>query len=153
MWALLSANFNSKKIISMKNNVFLFIGLGLILYSCSKKEINWGAWSDNIMLSKKSAEFNAIGDSITITTKGIGGMISNVTVISVDTLFFYNFNGINFLSGNYVIKQNCFDVEHRDSHTLFIKVDANPYNVKRIIDVGLQSGDFGAEVTVTQKTK
>lgn len=52
-----------------------------------------------------------------------------------------------------MIKQNCFDVEHRDSHTLFIKADANPYNIKRIIVVGLESGDYSSGVTITQKPK
>ena len=126
--------------------------LVFILYSCSKKEIN-GVWSDNILLSKKSAEFNPLGDSITITTKGIGWRIIDIAVISVDTLFFYNFSGINMMATNYVIKQNCFDVEHRDSNTLFIKIDANPFNVKRIIDVGLASGDYSSGVTITQKSK
>ena len=137
----------------MKKNAFFFIVLVFILCSCSKKEINWGAWSDNIKLSTKKAEFNALGDSITITTKGIGWWISAVAVTSVDTLIFFNFSGINMMATNYVIKQNCFDVEHRDNHTLFIKVDANPYNVKRIIEVGLQAGDYGTGVTIAQKSK
>jgi len=78
-------------------NVFLFMILVSILCSCSRKETDWGAWSDNIMLSKKTAEFNAPGDSIIVTTKGTGWMITAVAVQSVDTLVFYNFNGINSL--------------------------------------------------------
>ena len=34
----------------------------------------------------------------------------------------------------------------------FIKVEANPNNVKRIITVGLEAGDYFDRVTVTQKS-
>ncbi len=43
--------------------------------------------------------------------------------------------------------------ERRDKHTLFIKVEENPLNAKRIITVGLEAGDYPDMVTITQKPK
>jgi hypothetical protein len=60
---------------------------------------------------------------------------------------------VNLESDHYSIKQACFNVKRIDSHTLFIKVEANPKNVKRIITVGLQAGDYFDGVTITQLAK
>ena len=61
--------------------------------------------------------------------------------------------GVDLQADNYIIKQDCFVVERRDKNTLFIKAEANPNNVKRIISVGLEAGDYFDRVTVTQKAK
>lgn len=128
----------------------VFCLLIFALYSCTKYK---GIWEDNIHLSTKNAEFSALGDSIIITTKGSWWWISNISVIAVDTSFFYNFKDVNMQADYYVIKQDCFYVEHRDNHTLFIKIAPNPYNVKRIIGVGFEAGDYFDGVTVTQRAK
>jgi hypothetical protein len=109
-----------------------------------------GKWDDNIHLSAKTAEFSASGDSVIIKTGGSSWWISD---ISVDTVCFYGFKDVNLLSDNYSIKQDCFVVERRDKNTLFIKAEANPLNVKRIITVGLEAGDYFDRVTITQKPK
>ncbi|HEY3390880.1 MAG TPA: hypothetical protein VGK38_14980 [Prolixibacteraceae bacterium] len=119
----------------------------IMLVSCAKPK---GDWDDNIHLSTKTAEFSASGDSITIKTGGSWWWISDV---SVDSTWYYGFTGIDLQADSYTIKQNCFDVQHRDKNTLFIKVEANPYNVKRIITVGLEAGDYFDRVTITQKSK
>lgn len=136
-------NNTMKKIITFD----LIIILIAAFYSCSKPK---GIWDDNIHLSTKNASFSASGDSVTIKTGGDWWWISDV---SVDSTWYYDFTGVDLQSDSYKIKQNCFDVERRDKNTLFIKVDANPNNVKRIITVGLQAGDYGDRVTVTQKSK
>ena len=132
----------------MKKN----LGLSLLiisiitLNSCKEK----GIWDDNIHLSTKAVEFKAAGDSITIKTGGTTWVVSD---ISVDGKYYYDFTGIDLQTDSYSIKQDCFDVEHRDKNTLFIKVEANPNNVKRIITVGLAAGDYGDRVTITQASK
>lgn len=133
----------------MKKVLFLnlFIVSVITFYSCSE---NKGIWDDNIHLSTKAVEFSASGDSVIIKTGGTSWWISNV---AVDSTYYYNFTGVNVLTDNYSIKQDCFVVERRDKNTLFIKVDANPLNVKRIIGVGLQAGDYFDGVTITQKSK
>ena len=126
---------------------YLLIILIVALYSCSKPK---GLWDDNIHLSTKTAEFSASGDSITIKTVGNWWWVSD---ISVDTTWYYRFTDIDLQADSYTIKQDCFDVQHRDKNTLFIKVTANHNNVKRIITVGLEAGDYFDRVTITQKPK
>ena len=126
--------------------ITLLIVFILAINSCSKKKI--GNWDDNIKLSTKSAEFSASGDSIIIKTGGSWWWISD---ISVDSSWYYGFKGVDLQADSYTIKQDCFDVEHRDKNTLFIKVAANPNKVNRIISIGLEAGDYFDRVTVTQK--
>lgn len=123
------------------------IAVFIILHSCVKPK---GIWDDNIHLSTKAFEFSASGDSVTITTGGSTWLISDVLV---DDKWYYDFTGVNLQADRYVIKQDCFDVEHRDKKTFFIKVEPNPNNVKRIITVGLAAGDYFDRVTITQKSK
>jgi hypothetical protein len=131
----------------MKRIWFLFslVCLLMIIHSCNL--IEYGRWKDNIHLSAKSAEFSSAGDSVTITTEGTGWWVSSV---SVDGVNYFDFQGIDREADHYTIKQDCFVVERRDKNTLFIKVDANPTNVKRIINVVLEAGDYHDAVTVTQ---
>ena len=125
----------------------LFIILAITFYSCSDYK---GKWDDNIHLSVKAVEFNAFGDSAIIKTEGISWWISDV---SVDTAYYYGFSGIDLLADNYLIKKDCFVIERQDKNTLFVKVEANPNNVKRIITVGFEAGDYFDRVTITQKSK
>jgi len=133
----------------MKNKLILSLVIILILtiYSCIKPK---GIWEDNIKLSTKSVEFRASSDSVLISTIGTTW---NISAVSVNNIWFYDFQNINFQADSYIIKQDCFVVERRNKNTLFIKVDANPLNVKRIITVGLQAGDYGDGVTITQNAK
>ena len=117
------------------------------LYSCAKPK---GLWDDNIHLATKTAVFSASGDSVTIKTGGDWWWISD---ISVDDKWYSNFMGANVQANHDAIKQDCFEVEHRDKNTLFIKVTANPNNVKRIVTVGLEAGDYFDRVTITQNPK
>jgi hypothetical protein len=128
-----------------KGSVFtiLILSVALILLSC-------GRWSDNIKLSTKTAEFSAKGDSLTVTTKGSGWWLSEITVDGKD---FYDFNGIDIHADSFTVKQDCFTFERRDRHTLFIKLDPNPLDLKRIVVFELESGDYFDRVTITQKPK
>ncbi len=139
----------TEKLETMKRILFinLIIVSVITFFSCSE---NKGIWDDNIHLSTKAVEFSASGDSVIIKTGGTWWWISNV---AVDSTYYYNFTGVNLQADNYSIKQDCFIVERRDKNTLFIKVNANPLNVKRIIGVGLQAGDYFDGVTITQKSK
>ena len=109
-----------------------------------------GLWKDNIKLSTRSSVFSGNGDSILITTKGGGWWLTGITV---DTNRFYHFDGIDVLADSYTVKQDCFVFERRDKYTLFIKLDENPLNVNRIVNVVLQAGDYHDGVKITQKPK
>lgn len=123
--------------------IILVLSVTLIPVSC-------GRWSDNIKLSAKSAEFSAEGDSVIITTEGVHWWLSE---IRVDSKNFYGFEGTDVHADCYTVKQDCFTFERRDRSTLFIKLDANPLSVKRIVIVELESGDYFDRVTITQNPK
>lgn len=125
-----------------KATTYIISILIVILYLSS-----CGLWTDNIKLSTKSAEFSGNGDSKLITTKGSGWWISSISVAGTN---YAHFTGIDILSDNYRIKEDCFVVERRNKDTLFIKLNENPLNVKRVINIVLQSGDYYAGVRITQ---
>ena len=130
--------------------IFILLVLNIIIITSSCTRIRKdGDWDDNIKLSIKADEFTADGDSVIITTKGGWWWISDIIV---NDNYFYGF-GINPDSDNYRIKQDCFIVERRDIHTLFIRLDENPLNISRIVIVGLEAGDYFDRVTITQKAK
>jgi hypothetical protein len=125
----------------------LFLISLFIFVSCITSNTKW---KDNIHLSVRSADFNSSGDSAIIKTEGSSWWISH---ISVDSVCFGTFPGIDLLSDKYLIIQDCFVIERRDKNTLFVRVDANPLHVKRIITIGFEAGDYFDRVTITQKSQ
>ncbi|HEY3370228.1 MAG TPA: hypothetical protein VGK10_05225 [Prolixibacteraceae bacterium] len=73
--------------------------------------------------------------------------------MSVDGTWFYDFKDIDLQADHYSIQQDCFLIERRNIHTLFIKIEANPLTVNRVITVGLGAGDYFDRLTITQKAK
>jgi hypothetical protein len=128
--------------------ILVVASISVIIISCTRVRKD-GDWDDNIKLSVKTDEFTSLADSVIITTKGSWWWISDITV---NENHFYGF-GINPDSESYIIKQDCFIVERRDEHTLFIRLEENPLNVIRSVTVGLQAGDYFDRVTITQKAK
>lgn len=126
----------------------LLIAFIITLLSCSDKKD--GDWDDNIKLSARAVEISASSDSVKITT---GGSWWWITDVSVNGTWFYGFKDVDIQANSYIIKQDCFVVERRDQHTLFIKVEENPLNIQRIITVGLEAGDYFDRVTITQKPR
>jgi hypothetical protein len=138
----------------MKNKLYLFylIALTLVIYSCSNanNERPLGQWDDNIKLSVKDIHFKSTADSITVKTQGNWWWVIGVSVNSVN---FNNFERINILSDNYVIKQDCFFIERKDKNTLFIKLDENLTSIERIVFVELEAGDYFDRVKIIQAPK
>jgi hypothetical protein len=133
----------------MKKVFYLVLSVVLVLgyYSCSDKYDPIGKWDDCIELSKKSVAFSNETDSVTITAKGA---YWRITSVSVDTAVYIDYDNINREAEAYTIEGDGFRVEHRNAHTLFIRVDENLSNEQRIIRVSLQCGDYFDGVTVTQ---
>ena len=132
-------------------NVNLAIIFAITLFSCSKGNQRLdGDWDDNIHLSAKTVELKATSDSVTIKTEGSWWWVCD---ISVDSKSYYGFERDYLQADYYKIKEDYVVVEKRDKNTLFVYVEANPNNVKRIISVGLQAGDYFDRVTITQKPK
>ena len=139
---------------SIMKNLLRFISMivfAVAICSCHKGHDRLdGDWDDIIQLSTHTVDFNAAGDSVTIKT---GGSWWWITGICVDSTCYNRFSGVNVLADEYIIRQNCFDVERRGKNTLFVKVDANPLNVKRIIVVGFEAGDYFDGLKIIQKPK
>lgn len=128
-------------------NFALLIVLIISFNSCSRKV---GDWDDNIKLSTRTVEFNALGDSVVVKTGGSWWWINS---ISVNGTYFQGSDDSNYDLYNYTIKHDCFIVERRDKNTLFVKVNENPLNDKRVIKIELEAGDYFDSVTITQKAK
>ena len=120
----------------------------LMLFVSCTKQAKEGDWDDIIKLSKKSVDFNADGDSVTIKT---GGDWWWVTQISINETHFYHFPEVGPESENSQIICEDLLVERRDKNTLFIKSAENHHNMKRTIIVELEAGDYFDSVTITQK--
>lgn len=129
----------------------LISALLLILFitfnACTRKE---GDWDDNIQLSLKTAEFSALGDSVTVKTGGDWWWIYN---ISVNDTYYRGSTDSTYTLESYVVQHDCFVVERKDKNTLFIKVDENTTHEVRVIKVQLEAGDYFDRVTITQKAK
>ena len=134
----------------MKRILNLSVIFVFVFSSCTRIiERRPGDWDDNIHLSVKVAEFDASGDSITIKTEGSWWWITGISVDNKN----YIMKDVYLQAESYSLKQDCFDVKRLDKNTLFIKVEANPKNVKRIISIGLEAGDYFDYVTITQRSK
>jgi hypothetical protein len=125
-----------------------FVLLILVFSSCSNQRKE-GDWDDNILLSRKTATFSANGDSITITTGGIGWWLSN---ISINDKFISIENELQNQTNNYFkIQTDSCLIERKDKKTLFIRLNKNKYNRERKLQISLQAGDYFDGITVTQK--
>lgn len=120
--------------------------IAFMLFSCTQKKD--GDWDDNIQLSARTAEFKAIGDSIIITTKGNWWWVQQ---ISLDGISRSDFEGTDILSDHYKIAGDGYVVERRNTHTLFVRLEANPKKTTRLFKISLEAGDYFDCITITQK--
>lgn len=129
--------------------LIFFTFSALTIASCNFIEEPIGKWSDIIQLSQKSADFDAEGDSIVITTRGDWWWVVEITVN--DSSYHSFMQEIDVTADQYTIQDDCFVVERRDKHTLFIKMDANPERKIRVMKVELEAGDYFTRVFINQK--
>jgi len=132
--------------------ILCLVTITVLISSCSHsdKDVPIGQWGDIIKLSTKNIEFDANANSVTITTEGDWWWVIGVTV---DDERFGVPDNVNIESDNYIIQQDCFTVERKDKNTLHIEIDENPSNAERIIEVGLEAGDYFDRVRITQSAR
>jgi hypothetical protein len=118
--------------------------------SCKDKYELDGKWDDNIKLSAKNVEFDSGIDSVTVKT---GGNFWWITDVTVNGTIFHLPENINIESNAYSFSKDCFVVERKDKNTLFVKVLENQSSAKRVINIGLEAGDYFDNLTITQASK
>lgn len=126
-------------------NLSLSIVFSFIFFSCSQKD---GGWNDSINLSRKTVEFIAAADSVTVTTGGSSWWVNNVSVECNECIVY---PGETAEVDTFTIQHDCFVVKRLNKNTLFIKVDKNTQSITRTIMVCLEAGDYFDYVTVIQK--
>ncbi|WP_291866249.1 hypothetical protein [Maribacter sp.] len=122
----------------------------VVLFSCSNKEVPIGKWEDNIELSKKQVKFTAAEETITITTKGEGWWISDITL---NNDLITGINEIDTTVSNFIIDKVEFKLERKNAKEIQISMTENQTNTKRILFIGLQSGNYFDGIFITQSAK
>ncbi len=131
-----------------RNRKLSIVGLMLILLSsvsCLEDRPD-GDWDDNIHLSQKKVEFTSAKNSITITTKGKWWWICDVSLNGKHL----NLEGMNTSKGNFVINQEEFRIERRDTTEIHIEMTKNTTRTERILDIELEAGDYFDRIEVIQ---
>lgn len=134
--------------LSFKTTCLLILGI-VVLISCTNNDDPnpiIGKWSDNIVLSQKSATLNSNTNSITITTKYSGWWIAG---ISLDNKYI-DLKGINILSENLKIINADFQLERNNGNTIIITMNQNTTNSERILYINLQGGDYFDGIKIIQ---
>ncbi len=133
----------------MKKITFLLVILNLILISCSEKEDKQiiGKWEDNIKLSEKQVKFSNQKDSVKITTEGKNWWFNSIEFNNKQI----NFNRDDYGLKNFIIENSDFRIERKNSQEIYILINKNKTNKKRILLITLQAGDYFDRIEVTQK--
>ncbi|MFD0932766.1 hypothetical protein ACFQ0R_09195 [Psychroflexus salinarum] len=130
----------------MKKAQFILFILTAVLFSCSDEKD--GDWDDNIGLSQKEVQFNASENSIVITTKGEGWWINGVS-LNGETDFEQTENS----DGDFLVDENEFMIERRNSKELYIEMSPNTTGTERKLIIGLQNGNYFDGITIVQSAE
>lgn len=131
------------------HKIFVIVLSVFLIISCADKKDPIGIWDDNIKLSKKSVDFSAETDSVTITTEGDWWWVNGIAF--EDSIYHYSGReDIDIEADSYSIKEDCFGVERRNKNTLFVKIDKNRTGYERMMNISLQAGNYFDDVYINQ---
>jgi hypothetical protein len=135
----------------MKKKVLMILfGMFSVLFvACSSDDIKnypLGPSGDEIKLSKKEASFTAESSTITITTEYKGWWVNGFSLdkVRIDK------GTVNLLAENFIFKNDVFEVEKKNGNTLIITMSKNTTGTERILNIGLQSGNYFDNINITQ---
>lgn len=126
------------------------IGFLLILstaISCSKSDRPIGQWDDIIKLSQKEVRFSSEKDSITISTEGKWWWIDEIGLNGNPN---FDLSGIDVTSDNYSINEPEFKIERRSATEIYIEMTKNKTGSPRVLNIGLEAGDYFDGIKITQ---
>lgn len=133
-----------------KKLLMLLFGMFSVLFvSCSREEHidpTIGLSEDNIKLSKKEASFTAESSTITITTEYKGWWVNGFALdkVRIDK------GSVNLSAENFIFKNDVFEVERKNGNTLIVTMSKNTTGTERILNIGLQSGNYFDSINITQ---
>lgn len=133
-----------------KKLLMILFGIFSVLFvACSSDEIKdppIGRSEDDIKLSKKEASFTAEANTVTITTEYKGWWVNGFALdkVRIDK------GNVNLSSENFIFKNDVFEVEKKNGNTLIITMSKNTTGTERILNIGLQSGNYFENINVTQ---
>ncbi len=117
----------------------------LSIVSCSESRLI-GDWDDIIQLSQKKVEFTAARDSIIITTKGKWWWIYDVSLNGKHL----NIEDINTTKEKFIINQKKIRIERKDTTEIHIEMTENTTKTERVLEIGLEAGDYFDYIRVIQ---
>lgn len=131
----------------MNKSPFIVLILSVFLFSCSDSgEV--GNWDDNIKLSQKEVQFTSAENSVVITTGQDGWWLLDVS-LDGNTDFEVTENP----DGLFLLEENEFIVERRSPKEIYIEMSANTTSTERILQIGLQNGNYFDGIRITQAAK
>ncbi|MEN2490096.1 hypothetical protein AAYQ05_19995 [Flavobacterium sp. B11] len=133
-----------------KKLLMILFGIFSVLFvSCSSDEIKdypLGPSGDEIKLSKKEASFTAEANTVTITAEYKGWWVNSFALdkVRIDK------GTVNLSSENFIFKNDVFEVEKKNGNTLIITMSKNTTGAERVLNIGLQSGNYFDNINITQ---
>ncbi len=132
-----------KNLIQFSSGILVF----LLLFSVSCTDSSpVGIWEDNIKLSEKEVEVSGQFNSILITTQGAGWWLSGIRVNDS----YIDINSTNTVLSDFIIETTDFKIERKNTTEIHIDIFENTTDSVRILDIGLQSGDYFDNIIIKQ---
>ncbi|MGA6119891.1 hypothetical protein [Sphingobacterium anhuiense] len=131
----------------MKNFIFYLVILlvGFCTISCKKNGID-GDWDDNIKLSQKIVNFDSEASSIIITTKSTNWWLNDISINGKSM----DITNIEVGAKNFVVNNLDFQIERKEGNKITISLTRNNSNSERILQIGLQNGNYFDGIKIVQ---
>lgn len=131
----------------MKNFIFYLVILlvGFCTISCKKNRID-GDWDDNIKLSQKIVNFDSEESSIIITTKSTNWWLNDISINGKSM----DITNIEVGAKNFVVNNLDFQIERKEGNKITISLTRNNSNSERILQIGLQNGNYFDGIKIVQ---
>ncbi|MCG8580684.1 MAG: hypothetical protein MI866_12240 [Bacteroidales bacterium] len=130
--------------------LFIFFSMSLLFLSCSSDKTEpIGKWKDNIHLSTKSVDLGPNAGSATITTKGENWWIDAIEINDA-TYQYFNSEEIDMEKESYIIVEDVFTFERKESTTMIISLPENTSGEEVQMSIVLQAGNYFDYLSINQ---
>lgn len=122
--------------------IFLF---GISILSCKQNQTE-GIWDDNIKLSRKTVNVDANANSIIISTQSTSWWLNHISLNKQEV----DISNINKHAQNVIVNGPDFKIERKEGNEIIISLNKNDSKSERILNIGLQSGNYFDGIVITQ---